>query len=58
MTVRELAEECGKRNMECKECPYYWKECDIFAKEFDGIAPYGVLEILDKDIETLESDKQ
>lgn len=53
MTVRELAEECGKRNVDCKGCPYYGKECEIFAKELDGISPHGILEILDKDIEEL-----
>lgn len=55
MTVRELAEECGKRNVECKECPYYGKECEIFTKELDGISPHGILAILDEDIKTLGS---
>lgn len=54
MTVRELAEECGKRNVDCKGCPYYGKECEIFQKELDGISPHGILEILDKDIVVLD----
>lgn len=54
MKYIELAKACGKRNIECDGCPYYMKECKTFAMELDGISPYGIIMLLEKNIEELE----
>lgn len=50
MKVKELAEKCKERNIECDDCPYL-EECENFSDMLDDISPCGILTILDDEIE-------
>lgn len=49
MTVRELGNECNEYS-NCDDCPYH-EECRKVENLLDGINPYELLAVLDKELE-------
>lgn len=48
MTVRELGRECNEYS-NCDDCPYR-EECRKVTDLLDGINPYELLSVLDKEL--------
>lgn len=48
MTVRELGHECNEYSS-CDDCPYH-EQCRKFMDLLDGINPYELLMVLDKEL--------
>lgn len=51
MTVRELGNECNEYS-NCDDCPYH-EQCRKFADLLDGINPYELLAVLDKELKQI-----
>lgn len=49
MTIKELAEKCIERKIECEGCPYK-KKCDEFSNFIEEISPAGLLDIFEETI--------
>lgn len=50
MTVEELGRMCEDRMIDCCECPYE-RECKRFSEELEDISPYGILTILQMELD-------
>lgn len=50
MTVRDLAYKCKDIEIDCDECDYKEK-CERLTEELENISPYGLLIILDKNLD-------
>lgn len=49
MTVKELAEKCKEREINCDDC-FYKSECKKMNDILEDISPCGLLDILNKNI--------
>lgn len=50
MNIRELGAYCKSTEVDCDKCEYT-EECATFQGKLEDISPYGLIELLEKNIE-------
>lgn len=50
MTIRELANICKERNIDCDDCPHI-NECNTLTNKLEEISPMRLIELIDNNEE-------